>query len=670
MTVLNIEGVGRVTVGPEFDQLPPAQQQATVDEIAATARPPSVGVGGTIDDVIQSAGSGIAKGYGMLLGLPGDLQRLAGRAKPYLPEVTPDPNSVRNAERFAGRGDLGPSFPLPTSEQVNSVIQSVTGPFYKSQTTPGKYAGTIGEFIPTAGRRVLTMAGIPGLTSETAGQVTQGTPYEPYARAGAAVAGGFAGAMLSRPATAEQVLRNQLPNLDPVAVNQAEQLIQAAAARGITLTWPEALERVAPGTGLVNAQRLAESMPGGREILSPALAQRPAQIEAAARNEFGAFGPLPQRPSSIGPSPTQAAEAEAERVRRSINAVAEPYYTQAAVQPLSRLEAARLRSLPGYDEARAAIRNDPQLNRYVAGLGDDTVGFANEVKKYLGAAAENASSPVTTQGRNMQRSAGYGSDERIAREAAVNSSRPYGGQYETALAIEEGGRRLFLEPLLAGPIGKLASSDKTTKQAIEALFPSNPVAGTAREVTEAVGALNRSNPAVARQLIRAHAETTFNEAAQALQGGANQFGGAKFAAIIAGNPQQRENLRAAVVAANGQQAWNGFERFLNVLEATGTRQTIGSRTAFNAQELKDLTTGTFTAAAVKSAGSPTRLMGIVSDTWGRWQLGRNLDQLARIMVDPNAVQLFRRIAASPSNSQAALTLTARLAAMANSQMDK
>jgi hypothetical protein len=40
----------------------------------------------------------------------------------------------------------------------------------------------------------------------------------------------------------------------------------------------------------------------------------------------------------------------------------------------------------------------------------------------------------------------------------------------------------------------------------------------------------------------------FNEAARELQGGANQFAGAKFAKVIAGNSQQRENLRAAIEA--------------------------------------------------------------------------------------------------------------------------
>ena len=135
--------------------------------------------------------------------------------------------------------------------------------------------------------------------------------------------------------------------------------------------------------------------------------------------------------------------------------------------------------------------------------------------------------------------------------------------YETALNIESQGRRQFLEPLMQGPLGNLAKKDMTTKKAIEVMFPASPIANSEREIETAVRAIASRHPTAARDLVRAHAETTFNEAAQSLQGGANSFGGAKFAATIAGNPQQRANLEAAVVASgpNGQRVWNGFNTF-------------------------------------------------------------------------------------------------------------
>lgn len=669
MTTLNIGGT-KVPVDDAFLTLPPEQQQATVEEITSSLAKSGHKFGAVADDMVQSLGSGLAKGVGMLGGMGGDLQALAARGKAYLPDVTPDPNSVRNAERFSGRGDMGPSFPLPTSEQINSLIQKVTGPFYKPQTTPGQYAETVGEFLPAAGRRVLSMGAIPAIASETAGQVTKGTDLEPWARGGAAFATGGAAALLTRPGTAERAISQQLPqNFNGQTITQAEQLIQEAAARGITLTWPEALERVAPGTGLVNMQRILESTPGGREVMGPVMAQRPGQIEQAARQEFGNIAPPNAEPSRIGPAIGEAAGAEIQGTRQNINAVAEPYYTAARTQPVAQAEMRNVRALPGYEEAVRAIRTDPQLNRYVAGLPENSVGFLNEVKKYLWQAGENAAGPMNAN-RNMQRAAGYSADEGSVRKTAIDASQRHGGQYETALAIETQGRSQFLDPLLQGPLGKLAANDTTTRKAIDVLFPANPIAGSEAEIARTVTALNRNNPNAARDLVRAHAETTFNEAAQNLQSGANQMGGAKFASAIAGNPQQRANLEAAVTAVGGRQAWNGFDRFLQIMEATGTRQPIGSRTAFNAQELKDLSTGSYVAGGAKLAGAPGKALTVVSDTWSRWQLGQNLEQLARIVTDPNARPILQRIANLPEAATAGQKLAAQLVYMTRAGFGK
>src|SRR5262249_27121722 len=108
----------------------------------------------------------------------------------------------------------------------------------------------------------------------------------------------------------------------------------------------------------------------------------------------------------------------------------------------------------------------------------------------------------------------------------------------------------------------------------------------------------RNAPALAANLVRQHAESVFNEATQRLASGPNQFGGAKFAATIAGNPQQRRNLEAAVGALpDGDTRWRGFNRLLQVLEASGQRQRPGSMTAFNAQAMRDLEQGGLSEAA-------------------------------------------------------------------------
>jgi hypothetical protein len=120
--------------------------------------------------------------------------------------------------------------------------------------------------------------------------------------------------------------------------------------------------------------------------------------------------------------------------------------------------------------------------------------------------------------------------------------------------------------------------------------------------------------------------------AEALQS-VTQGGGAKFAAILRGNPQQAANLEAAVRALpNGDQIWSGFNRFLEVMEAQQFRQATGSRTAFKIPGVEDLKSGGLannTAQIIATGGFkwPQKAMQAIQN----WNVGRNLDELARLL---------------------------------------
>lgn len=545
---------------------------------------------------------------------------------------------------------------------------------YQPQNVPEEFAQTIGEFIPGAAAAPgsvlarLLQAVIPGAASETAGQLTKGTKAEPYARFGAGLVGSGLTSLATRPGTTTRAIREQLPaGVTPQMVTQAEQLMQDAAQRGIQLAWPEALSQVAQRPVLTNTMRHLEGAPQTEAQMAEFFAGRPQAVEQATRHELGNVAPVNQAPSTIGPAAGTAAEETINGVRQQINRVADPFYDAASTVRLTPQEMGRVRALPGYPEARDAVRNDPQLNRYVQHLPEDSIGFLNEVKKYLDQSATNARAPVNAQ-QNMQRAAGYGNDATAVRGEAVNA---YFGNparnYETALNIEAQGRQQFLEPLLQGPLGKIAARDTTTKNAINALFPENPLPNSAQEITTAVGALVARNVRAARDLVRAHIESTFNATAKDLQSGANQAGGAKFRAKLIGNGQQAENLEAAVRALpNGDQIWPGFNRLLEVLEATGTRQNIGSRTAYNAELLKGQSASGVAGETAKAATNPLRGAQFLADRYERYRLGRNLNELANILTDPNSGNLLRAIARMPVGSGQAQTAALRMLSTAGS----
>jgi hypothetical protein len=435
----------------------------------------------------------------------------------------------------------------------------------------------------------------------------------------------------------------------------------------LTLTWPEALSQVTGRPVLNDMQRILEGAKQTRATMQGALGDRPAQINQATRNEVARIAPPTMQPSTIGPAAGAAAEQQLGNVRQGINQASEPYYARAATFTLTPTEMAQVRAIPGYPQAARAVRADPQLNRNVAHLPENSVGFLNEVKKVLDQFAENAASPVQ-QGRSVQRAAGLGRDASAVRDAAINAEAR-GGQanYAQALNIQETGRQRYLEPLLQGPLGKLADRNITTKNAIDALFPAEPIAGSQHEISTAVAALSRSNPGVARQLVRAHVEAKLNEAFDSAGRSPEAAAavGASLASRLAGSPavgtQRGENFRAAVQALpNGRQLWPGIERFLDIARATGWRQPIGSKTAFNEAELHGMATGKSLGNLAKTAASPGEWWHAAHEMWGKWQTGNNLQELARIITDPRSEAVFRRLARMPRGSREAVDSAARI----------
>jgi hypothetical protein len=471
--------------------------------------------------------------------------------------------------------------------------------------------------------------------------------------------------------TARTFVRQQLPDfVDDAAITKATSLLDDAKARGITLTWPEALSQVTGKPVLTDMQRVLEGAKQTRAKMQEVLGDRPAEVEGAARNEIANIAPPTPQPSTIGPAVGAAAEDELGRTRKIINNSSEPYYDRAKTFRLTESEMNQVRALPGYQAAAKEVRGDPQLNRHVGHLPEDSIGFLNEVKKVLDQQSENASSPVQ-QGRSVQRAAGLGQDAQAVRDAAMASEAKVGeGNYAQALNIQEQGRKRFLDPLLQGPLGKLADRNIATKNAIDALFPAEPVAGTQHEVGKAVGALARQNETAARQLVAAHIESKLNEAFDAAGRGqdAAGFAGAGMAQRLTGNPlvgtQRGHNFRAAVEALpNGKSIWPGVERFLEIARATGTRQAIGSKTAFNEAELHGMGTGKRLGAAASLAASPGEWLHMAHDLWAKWQTGRNLDQLAKIITDRRSEAIFRSLGQQSTASQNAIKTAAKLTAL-------
>lgn len=173
------------------------QQLREIVGKSSETRRPAVGAG---EDVARSGLAGLGRGTIGLVGLPGDIESL-GRA----------------GLRYAG-ANVGAEPALPTSQEMISKAQRLSPLVkevldYKPEYGPGRYAKTIGEFLPSmvggpgsVGARLAGTVGA-GVATQAAedvlkGSSMEGTGYETAAKIAASIPGYAAGTKIAGAARA------------------------------------------------------------------------------------------------------------------------------------------------------------------------------------------------------------------------------------------------------------------------------------------------------------------------------------------------------------------------------------------------------------------------------------------------------------------------------------
>lgn len=189
---------GTLTVSPERA----SASEAMTAKAAAEIEPGFLSkAGNAIGDFGGAMTMGMARGAAALPGLPGTMYDLmeAGTQK-VGGLLGMDPAAVEQASKSV-RAFL-PGGNLPSSGDIIGAMGEATGGAtdYRGKSTAAQYAGTVGEFIPGAAlfgginpSSLIRGAVVPGVASEGAGQLTEGTAWEPYARIG----GGLLGSILA-----------------------------------------------------------------------------------------------------------------------------------------------------------------------------------------------------------------------------------------------------------------------------------------------------------------------------------------------------------------------------------------------------------------------------------------------------------------------------------------
>ena len=208
------------------DEMPPDQIRSLIlQKFPDAGTQPNVGA-----DMAKSAGIGAVEGAIGSAGMPGDIGSMVSGGVSKLGDAagvnptTVDTFKQAMATALSRNPFTAPFAEGPTSAQIQGGIEKATGPFYQPQTTAGKYARTVGQFLPAAiggpesfATKLATRVAAPAIGSEAAGEATEGTALEPYARLGGALVGAGIPAAMSRVISPSTIRAVDRPAVDTLA---------------------------------------------------------------------------------------------------------------------------------------------------------------------------------------------------------------------------------------------------------------------------------------------------------------------------------------------------------------------------------------------------------------------------------------------------------------------
>lgn len=582
---------------------------------------PQVGVGRKL---AQSAGKGITGALDLLVGAPENYKRL------YQYATTPDmpvPRAAAPIQTYlTEKGVFKPEaeFNTPAGRVADFATQMYTGggfnPARSAKTLLNKPLGEASRDIAQQFAMTGTQGVVGGSTSEALKSVGVDNPLVQFAVTGGTTAA--AGAPFAMRSTTADIANKGLRGVTPEQTKLAQALQYDSARQGSPITGAEAIAQVTGNKALLGTQRFVENAQSSMPTMNDFMVQRPAgqrqAFEASVQN--------------IGPTPTSATPVNMQTAAKDLIGGARESLTRN--NDALYKQAGRVNVYPApavFDNPRIAEAVDAVTKTAKYGVkGGNPNSFETLIaaKKYLddeystqmsGATGlQVGASAITTEAANQL--------SNYLKENSPQYKRG-AGNYQTALGQQ-------INPIAQGPVGQIAGG----ADAAQVLMPNKPVALYEKDIKRTVDLLRRKDPEAVPSFVRQQLEANFNEAAQNLQGGPNQMGGPKFVANIAGNKQQRDNLRTLITEASGMQAYQGFEKFMDTMEAQGQRLPANSATTFNEMARQEMGGGVLSKMATPL--QPSRVAKFLEE----YQMGNNSKKLAEMLVDPDSVNKLEELA--------------------------
>jgi len=634
---------------PEFETVAEAYREAKAEEGIQAGQYTSV-LGETKDASVprklsQSMMKGVTGLGDIFLGAPENVKRL------YQYATTPDmpiPRAASPSRTFlTEKGIITPEaeFKSPVGRVAGFTTELMAGgglnPFSMTKAVATKPLLPASREIGSQVGRTAFQGAVGGSTSELLNSIGVESPLAQFlATGGAMTAAGLpVGGLRSTPA---DIVNRNLKGVTPEQMRLAQLLQQNSIKQGMPITGAEAIAQVSGQRGLTTTQRFLEQAEPSQGTMNQFMAGRPAGVQQGFGNLMQNVSP--RAPTSATPFNLQQAGQNVIRgAESSVTGNVSPYFTQAGKQAVPNTDIAGMMTNPKISDAVEYVRSTGTYG--VKNEPANAVKTLIAAKQYLDDQYSKQMNAVTGAEKNAARVT-YSANRQL--DDYLNAVSP---DYAKGSQKFEVAQKTQITPLKQGVVGQIAEG----ATGADILMPQKPVSLYPADIKRTADLLRRKDPTALPDWTRQNLEGIFNETTQKLATGENQFGGPKFASTIAGNKQQRDNLRTLVTEASGMQAWQGFERFLDVAEAQGQRMPANSATAFNEMIKNELGTG-----VVSKALTPFKLSNIVS--WAEnIQLGRNADVLAKMLTDPDSVTKLQELARTGPKSAKAQTLVNSIA---------
>lgn len=668
------EELVKMKAGATAAQPKDLSQYSTEDLMRMRAAPQTPGM---VEDVAKSIPGAIPRAAAGLVGLPQTLADLgeAGVKKvvkalggndhdaDVIFKVLSPQGAALTGLRDAGLPNAGEL----VTKGYDEMSKAVTGaPVYRPQTGAGRIADTTAQVL-VSGPGALKQKVVTGLAAGTSGEVARTMTQNPVLIGAAQLLGGGVASVpfIVRSVPAENI-NAALSGITEEQLKRAQSLMDDAAKMGSPITGAEALAQIVGKNKLQDIQRVVEAGKESAPIIEPMMNARPQANRAAFSQQADQIAPMPIEPAATPVKLTNAAQGAVQAAEKARTNAASPYYKATEQETIK----------AGMEPFLARI--DAEIDRVGA-----TSATGKELAKFREAVAPNGQplekvshlDAIYKEWRDHLNR--HPADPNAMQKASAGVVKPLVREFGDALEyfspnIEKGRQayqeatRTVVRPVKESPVGNLAEGTATNaesamKEQSGILMPTAPRALDPLTIRITVDRLNKADPNAARDWTRQNLEGIFNEAAQSNVGGANQWGGAKFASQVAGNTAQRDNLQALIESTGGKQAWSGFNKMLEVMEAQGKRLPAGSNTARDIRMAENLSAAGG-AAPVMVAGSPTKWGSIIYDWYQNFRYGKNTAEMARILTDPKSIEVMQALAKEAPNTAKAQALVGQIIA--------